>query len=518
MASSFSSYEIARSGMHVNHRGLFVTGHNISNVNTQGYVRQQLMIRDNISVNVGKFQVGIGASVEQTRQIRNQFLDNIYRDESQLLGYAEAQSKVIQDIQAIISEPFGSGLNQIMDQFFQSWHELSKEPESISTRAMVRQRAIVLVDSINHMAEQLDKIQEDLNTEIRLIIDDINDAASKISNLNMKIAGVEGTGDMANDLIDERNNLLDKLSKLVDIDIIEKNNGMVDITLGGVLLVNGTKTNQMVADYNGPQSNFLTAKWKKDNPEEQPVVQLKSGTLKGLIEARGDVLGFKGSIENGSLPKEVDDVDYDSTTDLYTFDPDASSAPKGLIPNLRRGLNILVNILARKVNQIHSQGVGLDGSTGNSFFTKKDESLAFEIGNIQINPDFNGDEGLNKIAAAQTGALPGDNLIAQQIVDLRRNNHLFRMKNLVLNIDDYYNSLITWVGSVGQESERIFQNQYLLVSQIQNKKEAISGVSMDEEMTNMIKYQHAYNASARLINVVDEMIDQIINRMGIAGR
>ncbi|NLY42402.1 MAG: flagellar hook-associated protein FlgK [Clostridiaceae bacterium] len=518
MGSSFASYEIARSGLYVSQRGLFITGHNISNVNTPGYVRQHLVTSESRPIALGSFQIGIGVSVDQTRQIRNQFLDILYRDESHLLGYAEAQSAVIEDVQAILGEPFSMGLGNAIDQFFQSWHELSKEPDSLAVRALVRERATVLVNMINHIGAQLDKLQEDMNAEIKLTIDMINDIAFKISELNVKIAGVDGTGDIPNDWLDERNNLLDELSKLVDIDVIEKSNGMVDVSVGGVLLVNGSKTTEMVADYNGPQSRFVTAKWKKDNPDEQPLVKLESGTLKGLLDARGNVQGFRGSIENGSLPREVDDVDHDIATDLYVFDPDADDAPKGIIPNLRRGLNILVNVLARKVNQIHSQGSGLDGSTDNLFFTKIDDSLAFEIGNIQINPVFNGDEGLNKIAAARIGGSAGDNTIAQQIIDLRRNNSLFRTKNLLLNMDGYYNALITWIGSVGQESERIVQNQTILMTQIQNKKEAISGVSMDEEMTNIMKYQHAYNASARMINLLDEMIDQIINRMGVVGR
>jgi flagellar hook-associated protein 1 FlgK len=508
MGSTFSSYEIARSGMYVSQRGLFTTGHNISNVNTPGYVRQQSIIAEYNPMKSGNFQVGIGAYIQQTRQIRDQFLDNMYRDESQLLGYSEAKNKIIEEVQTVFGEPSDMGLNAVIDQFFQSWQELSKDPESLTVRAMVRQRGVAFTNAVNHIAAQLDKLQQDINNEIKIKIGEINSIAQQIAQLNVQIAQNEATGDKANDLRDQRNLLLDDLSKLVNTDITERPNGMVYIAIGGTYLVHGEKTEKIKADFNSPNSYFLTAKWEKTDK----TVDVASGTLKGLIEVRGDVAGFKGSVENGSVAEGMD-ADSDAALDSYKFDP----ATKNLIPEIRKGLNILVNLMVRKINEIHKNGVGIDGSTGIDFFSKIDDTLPFEIGNIQVNPVLDGDDGLNKIAAAATAGLPGDNTVAQQVVDLRRKEFL-RTGNLTVNIDDFYNSIITWIGTTGQETARAVENQNKLVNEIQNRKEALSGVSMDEEMINMMKYQHAYNASARVINVIDQMIDQIVNRMGIVGR
>ncbi|MDK2799519.1 MAG: flagellar hook-associated protein 1 [Clostridiales bacterium] len=514
MGSTFSSYEIARSGMYVSQRGLFVTGHNISNVNTPGFVRQQAMIADQTPMGFGKFQVGLGADIQQTRQIRDQFLDVMYRNESEQLGYWEAKNKMIEEIQTIIGEPSDLGLNKVIDQFFQGWHELSKDPGSLTTRALVRQRGIAFVETVNHIGTQLDKLQEDLNTEIGFKINEINAIAARIAKLNVDIMKNESAGDQANDLRDERNLLFDDLSKLINVDITEKPNGIANVAIGGIYLVNGGETAKIKADFNRPNSYFVTAYWEDTNQ----LVQVRNGMLKGLIDARGDVAGYKGSIENGSPDESgLGLADDASNNDAFKFDPSANHAPKGIIPNLRRGLNILVNLVARKINEIHSAGVGIDGSTGVDFFTRPDSTRPFEMGNITINDAFNGDDGLNKIAASATGILPGDNANAQKIVDFR-SEAFFTAKNVKVGVDDFYNAIITWVGSTGQEAARVAENQHKLVAQIQNKKEAISGVSMDEEMTNMMKYQHAYNASARVINSIDEMIDQIINRMGIVGR
>ncbi|WHH61520.1 flagellar hook-associated protein FlgK [Petroclostridium sp. X23] len=504
MGSSFSSYDIARSGMYVSQRSLNTVGHNISNVNTEGYVRQQTIMSEYNPASYGKFQVGLGVDVQQTRQIRDQFLDNMYRDESKVLGYWESKNKTIEDVEAIFGDLSGEGLQQVIDQFFQGWQELTKDPDSLTVRATVRQRAIAFTDAVNHIGAQLDKLQEDLNTEIKFKIEEINDTAKQITKLNKKIIENEGTRDVANDYRDERNLLLDKLSKLANVDITERNNGMVYVSIGGVYLVNGEKTETIKADYNKDNSMFVTAKWEKSDK----IVQLTSGTLFGLIEARGDVAGYKGSVENGSVI-ETDDVDADAASDTYKFDPASNS----LIPEIRRGLNTMVSLMARKINEIHNSGVGIDGSTGVDFFTKMDDSLSFEMGNIQVNPEFND---LDLIASSATGE-KGDNTIAQKIVEFRR-DELYRTTNLTVGIDDFYRSIITWIGTTGQEAARVTENQNVLVSQIQNKKESISGVSMDEEVTNMMKFQHAYNASSRVMNTIDAMIDQIINRMGIVGR
>ena len=493
--SSFSGYEIARSGMYVSQRGLYVTGHNMANVNTPGYVRQQAMIADYTPTQLGQVgQVGLGADIQQIRQIRDQFLDNMFRNESELLGYAQARKKMVEEVQTILSEPSDRGLNKVMDQFFESWHELAKDPGSLTVRAMVRQRGIAFVDTVNHIGRQLDTLQRELNTEIQMKISEVNQISSQIADLNTKIMRHESSKDQANDFRDQRNLLLDDLSKLISVDIYERPNGMVDVSIEGIHLVSRDNTEKMFADYNRPNSHFMSPKWEKTDD----FVMLKGGTLQGLIEARGDVAGYQGSVENAQE---------------FVFDPSS----KDIIPELRRGLNMLVNLVTRKVNELHRQGVGIDGSTNIDFFTKTDNTVPFEMGNIRVNDALNDDDGLNKIAAAATNQVPGDNLVAQGIVELRRERFL-KAGNLNVTTDDFYNAVITWLATTGQEAGRIEENQQMLVSQIQNKKEAISGVSMDEEMTHMMRFQHAYNASARVISTIDEMIDRIVNQMGIVGR
>lgn len=234
MGVSFASYEIARSGLMVNERGLYVTGHNIANVNTPGYVRQQAMIKngpvETVLTRAGLVQLGLGADIQEIRQIRHTFLDNIYRQENTTLGYWETRQKTYVDLQAIMAEPMESGLQNVLNRFWDAWQELAKEPDSLTVRALVRQRSEALVQQINHMGAQLDRLQNDLNTEIIVRIDEINEITREIAKLNVTILKNEVSGDTASDYRDRRNTLIDRLTKLIKVDVLEMQDGQVDIT------------------------------------------------------------------------------------------------------------------------------------------------------------------------------------------------------------------------------------------------------------------------------------------------
>lgn len=641
MGGSFGSFEIARSGLFVNERGLYVTGHNISNVNTPGYVRQQAMIttgpyQSNPAKN-GTFQFGLGADIEQIRQIRHTFLDNIYRQENTTLGYWETRSKTFQDIQAILGEPMGVGLQGVMNQFWDSWQELSKEPDSLTVRALVRQRGQALVQHINHLGTQLDKLQSDLNSEIRVRIDEVNQITAQIAKLNTAIANVEFSGDTANDYRDQRNTLVDRLTKLANVEVMEMQDGQLDITLGGYFLVSKALHNNLVAEESKAGSLYYVPKLEGTNIE----VPLKSGILKGLLESRGEVSGAKGSYENGTPNTKADvtividtnsgspvnaayvtqyidelkkrglDVNVSTVSVAATDFNDVATAVNGItglradankyvivftdkdttaadpgvgslinslkakgmelsavttsaaggwgtisentegkyydiassdysllmnaiagdttsdvnrgiseihqsnniISDIKMRLNALINIMAREVNYLHSSGKTLVNGQGQDFFTAINDSYPLEMGNIKLNDNL---RDLNNLVASASGT-SGDNTLALAIGNLR-NSPVLRDVTGVLSIDDYYQSIILNVGSNGNDAIRITQNQQQLVHSADAFRLSIMGVSMDEEMTNMMKYKFAYDASSRVINILDDMIETVITRMGLSGR
>ncbi|MDP4093189.1 MAG: flagellar hook-associated protein FlgK [Bacillota bacterium] len=674
MSVSFGSYEIARSGLFVNERGLYVTGQNISNVNTPGYVRQQAMITTaqykNEPTKTGLVQYGLGADIQEIRQIRNSFLDNIYRQENTTLGYWQARDKTFQDVQAVIAEPMNSGLQDSMNQFWDSWQELSKEPDSLTIRSLVQQRGAALVNQINHMGAQFDQMQTDLNSEIGVRIDQINNITKKIADLNVTILKNEVSGDSANDYRDQRNALIDQLTGMVDANVNEMQDGQVDVTLGGYFLVQKGVSTDLYAGKTTASGQFSVPMLSGTNIE----VPIHNGELKGLLEARGEVLGTKGSMSNGSpydavdlvyaisndvtpaqkadiistaqtaynnfksigIPVNLGFVTYNGgsvsgtptyAADLATFTTGINAIPAGamgtngldalkaaegfsfgnndlkhvilvtsatdgtpmstatnsvnsiisdfqskgiaasvigptggalqgqlgqiatstgssyfatgdatipnsvytemkddiynnvsnsqnILPDIKNQLNLLVNVMARELNSLHEGGVTLNGSTNVDFFVPINTAYPMEMGNIQINPNILSDP--NYIAASGTSS-KGDNTVALAIANMR-GAQLIGKTGSTVSIDDFYRSIISYVGNNGNDAMTISQNQQKLVSSADSSRQAITGVSMDEEMSTMMKYKFAYDAASRVMNVIDTMLDSVISRTGLAGR
>lgn len=689
MGVSFASIEIARSGLYVNDRGLSVTGHNISNVNTPGYVRQQLVLKDSHYQRENGYELGLGADVQKIRQIRHSFLDNVYRMESESLGYWETREKTFTDIQAIMGEPMNEGLQTVMNQYWDSWHELSKNPESLTTRALVRQRGESLVHYMNHLGNQFDKLQSDLDSEIRIKVSEINGITKNVADLNVKILSIETAGDSANDLRDQRNLLLDRVSKLADCVINETQDGQVDITIGGYFLVNRGVSERLKTVENQPGSMFSAVALEKTGT----IVPIKNGVIKGLMESRGEVAGTIGSFGNGAPNDKIDLVFAFNTDDsparrdeLYdkidsivrdytnrgigvrlgyvTFDSTGMTTPttfedvalnsngvyvpdveafkdhigntllgtgisfnnttttgvaapalqdaeiaadavdtltdwrnvsrqfivysnnsidttgmntlgtqfknnrintviisdisnkmalKGftdasggrfidnassdstvidsvsegirnsiygntidsndIVSNLKNKMNLLVNTLTREINSLHRSGFTLDGANGVDFFVPINPYYPMQMGNIMINPKLSD---LKNIVTSINGSV-GDNTVAANIYSLRHKAMLGNTSN-IQNMDDFYRSIIGDIGNGGSEAHTASIGQTTLVNSADSARQSITSVSMDEEMTNMMKYQFAYNAAARVLNVFDEMFDSIVNRLGLVGR
>ncbi|HHV96043.1 MAG TPA: flagellar hook-associated protein FlgK [Clostridiaceae bacterium] len=473
MASGLGSYNIAISGLYVNERALDVTGHNISNVNTPGYVRQQAMIKNApyINVSTGSYQIqqmGLGADLQQIRQIRNSFLDAMYRKENMTLGYWEARYKGVQEIESILADPMGEGLQDVLNDFWDAWQELSKEPESLTVRAIVRQRSQNLVHTINHIGSQLDKLIEDLNTEISVRLAEVNSITAQIAELNVKISSEELAGGTANDYRDQRNLLADRLTKLVNAEVSETEDKHMYITIEGFAIVkpNGNVELHLETEQNGTSHKITIGK----NGVEAP---LNNGYIKGLIDTI----------------KEIEDV--------------------------KEMLNKLVSTMAEEVNKLHRSGktAGEPPADGQDFFVSAHSGQPITISNIKLNDNL---KDLNNIVSSAGGG-SGDNTIALAISGLR-NKPIISDKVGTLSIDEYYETVILAVGHSGKEAFNILDGQTKLVQSIDNNRQSLSGVSLDEEMANMMKYRFAYEASSRAFNAIDNMIETIINRMGIVGR
>ncbi|MHB8172566.1 MAG: flagellar hook-associated protein FlgK, partial [Thermincolia bacterium] len=387
------------------------------------------------------------------------------RNEAKSTGFWEAKQDALRKLEVIVNEPSNAGLRSVMDQFWAGLQELSKNPESAAVRKVVRQRGISLAETFNHMNKQLKELAMDTDTNIRIKVDEINNISSQIAKLNDQIIQIENTGDKANDLRDKRDLLIDQFSKIVNISTVEEKNGGTTVTISGRVLVEGKNAYALQA-VSVPPSGYADVRWAADNTS----VIVKSGTMRGLLNVR-----------DNTVPAYIGYVDT------------------------------LANTLVTDINFLHAAGRIYNGAppagVGFNFFNPTGTTA----GSIAVDSLIIANE--NNIAAATLNSTPGD---GSNALAMAQRKHAPLIAGVTM--DDFFRSIIGQLGVEAQEATRMVENQGILTAELENRRQALSGVSLDEEMTNMIRFQHGYNAAARLVTTMDEMIDTIINRLGLVGR
>lgn len=478
---TFFGIEIGRRGIMAQQRALETTGHNVANANTKGYSRQEVVLATTSPYSypgMGAGQRGTGVQAQEVRRIREEFLDFQYRNEVKALGRWEVRQNTVEKLEAIFNEPSDQGLSKLMDRFFDAWQNVARYPDTEGARSALRQEGMALADAFKHLADQINDLKADIYSSIEVKVNEINSLARQIRDLNAQIVKAESGNMAANDLRDRRDLLLDQLAEVVPIQVEEDRFGAVSIVVRDHTLLSGHKVNELSV-------NLVTGQVVWLDGVEYRSGSRPYGTLEGLLEA----------------------VYEDST---YTN--------PGLIQGYELRLDALANSIMHEVNSMHTSGLGLNGETGIDFF------VGSGAGGVAVNEELKGKDGLNKIAAAikledydddnPTAPPPGDGSNALLIAQLRHKEAV----NGTATFGDYYNALVAELGVQGQEAERMVENQTVLTSEIDNRRLAVSGVSLDEEMVNMIRFQQAYNASARVITAVDEMLEVLISRTGLVGR
>ena len=495
MGSTFGGYSIAVSGMRVNQAALTVTSHNIANVDTTGYSRQTIALTETVNDPAGSSAAGTGATVAEVKRARSQLLDNTYRQQNTEVEYWSSKSGTLDYLQEILDEfaisdasdddTSADGLQQTIQNFFDSWDNLASDPSSVSTRQSVVENAASLLDTLSQIDEQLQSLQADALTAAGDIVDEINNIASQVSALNLLIAKAEANSGEAGDLRDQRDDLLDQLSAYTNFSSQEASNGMVSVFIGGVALVSGTKANSLSISGDGSTANPVQVTWTST----QTTAKITGGSLLACLE-EADQSGFAA----------IND------TDTYNFTATATSS----ISTLRQGLNDLITTIASKINSLHSAGTDLEGNTGLDFFVVVDASQPLSISNIQVNPEI--EANTNKLVAGTSGDA-GDNTVANAISSLL-SEKIFQYNGLSQDLTGFYQSIIAWVGTAGSNATNAYDVHSTLATQADNQRLSISSTSLDEEMSNMIKYQTAYSAASRVLSTIDNLIGGLIEELG----
>lgn len=521
--SGWSGFFTAVSGLYSSQKSLYTASHNIANVNTEGYSRQQVLSRTNSAFMLpGVGMLGMGNAVYDISRVRDSYLDFKVTNENAPLGEWEVKSQSLMEIESMFNEPSDSSFRRHMDDFFVSLEKLSINPSNSSNRSLVRQMAVALTKHLNETAQNLYDTQKNLNFAVRSKVKQINDYAEQISGLNNEIYKIEVDGKNANDLRDRRDLLVGKLSKIVNIQTDERE-GKFRVTIGGITLVNHVETSKLniiTADnkYN-PDERLAQVEWETGN---QPL-KLESGELKGLLEVR----------------------DGDGTGSSY----------RGVAFYIER-LDEFARKLVEKFNAVHYNGTGLNNSSNMLFFSFDQKNTAdfdselntatgtvlsavdftntasgtyndykdFIADNVRAdNISLSGDILSSLDNIAHIAAASGDNGVENnenvlKLIELRHDNFFFDDTTPQGTPDDFLKAILSNVAVDSQQAGRMSKNQNVIMSNIKRNQESISGVSLDEEMSNIVRFQHCYNASARIISTIDAIYDITINRLGLVGR
>jgi len=575
--SSISSLYIGVSGLNVSQAALNVTAHNLTNVDTEGYVRQQTVLTDSSYINIGdshisKMQKGLGANFATVKQVRDIFLDKSYRQEIGREGFYEAQSESVDEIEGLFGELEGESFQDTMDQLWVSLQELAKEPESVVARSSLIQTAVTFVERSENISNQLKEYQINLNTKIKDQVTRINEIGDEIKTLNLKIRQYESTGvEHANDLRDQRNLLLDELGGMVNITGKENTNGVVNVNVEGVPFVTEDTVFKIGTVAMSDTSEMLKPVWIAHgnvdvfNMDVVPSASNNTdiGTLKGLITARGSKqanytdIPIREKYETESL--------YNSAVRDYNniINPSIVMSTQAQYDQLIHGIVTMINDVLSpnkevtlpdgtkaKILDVENAPVGLDDNKtmGQALFNRKsmdrytmeygmqivkedgsfdtidawvynaedpkDNYSLFTLGEIEVNPEIMQNYALLPLSS-NTGSGDFDVKTAEELLSKWQSSFATLSPNTLTenNFSDYYTSFISEIANCGEQFNTISENQASMVDGINSQRAEVTGVSSDEELTNLIKYQHAYNASARYINVVSQMMEDIISKL-----
>ena len=546
--SLFGSLYIGVSGLQTSNNALNTTAHNMSNLDTIGYTRQQVAQGTRTYVTIAKSnktnwkQTGLGVNYTLTRQERDLILDKNYRRESGRMAFYDISASALEEIEYILGESnegheFAEALSGD-NGFWVAVQELSKDPTSSVKQNLFVTKGYEFITRAKAVYDSLKEYQNNLNKTVVADVNKINAYAKEIQALNEKIISVEAGVENANDLRDRRNYLLDELAKLGSITYSENGNGYVKVKFEGVDLVQGGAVNEMGL-YQDVKTGFYTPYWKMlatcDYNEEGEVVVTEEGiknakvfdlTAKISSQFNTDIGSLKSTLyargDHYATFQEINDINKDGVYEEGWYN---RNIEQSVVMNVEEEFDQLINAVVTKINDILKEAAEEAGEwpasdylrdeNGNPYqlFQKISEDGEWTTSNIIINSELRQNPSLLNFRLDEHSEDNGTmeklkNAFEEAIYKLNPN------VQTPVCFKDYYKNLVSQIANTGSVFRAVQANQTVAADALGGAREQIVGVSSDEELTNMIMYQNAYNASSRYINVVSEMLDHILSTLG----
>ncbi len=586
MANGFGSLWVGAGALQTSQNALNVTANNLTNVNSQGYVRQQVVFQDNyyrtISTTpaISDSQLGYGVSIGEVIHARDNFLDKAYRTESGRAAFYTASYDAVGEVETYLQESDGEEFKDAIKDLYVAFAEFAKDPADEVNQNLVLQKSSLFVSRSQAVYNGLKDYQTIINTKIRNNIDRINEIGESISDLNKKIQQIESAGvETAMSLRDERDELIDELAGLVNIEYKEQYNGIVKISVEGVEFLDEVNLHKIQCNED-LSTGFLTPYWPqlsdKKNEDYFNVFKMDNisaalntdiGAVKALLLARGDHIAnymdidglsekqYAGGVANSVMMNseaELDLLVHTLTTgindllspltslgDVYGAGTTATYVnDKGEIVPLGETVRIAdikncsvgsdgkippAELFSRvgcerykEVTATITDGAGNVKTETIYLYNEenpKDTSTCYTLKSLKINPDVVQEESL--IAhMTQTGEVAYDLSARLEKLWDEQNYSINPMDKTPCSFSDFYTKWIGELATTGSVYSTTSSSLKSTSEQIDASRQGVIGVSSDEELTNMIKYQNAYNAASRYINVVNEMIEHLITQLG----
>lgn len=475
---SFNSLYTVRSGLFAQRRALEIVGQNVANASTAGYTRQEVSMA---AAEPGHVIHSAGRGVNEANVVRyrDEFLDRQFRTRNGALGYHETFHSHISEVEGILGDLSEGGLRTALDQFFNAWDTLALRPADASGRIQVVTTAEEFLTQANSVFGQLVQQRASINDAISAKVQEVNSAAQQLADLNKAIVTGEAGHQPVNELQDRRDMLIDSLSKLAGVSVGRHADGTVSVHLGGLPLVD--------KEFAYPVDATLAQEADMD----------PSATIQ-------------------STRQFMWNLTWNGTTNQARFPGGEVGALLELrdkaIPDFMKYLDSLVRTVATEVNSLHTAGVVPPATPVDIFAPVGADWMA-----VGVNPAVKADPSV--ILAGYTAA-PGDGTRAKAIADLRNKAMLTGapVGSQTVTPGEYLRTISTAAGILVQQAGRRSDAAALQVQQADKQRQSVSGVSLDDEMTKMIQYQQAYNAAARVMTSIDEMLDVVVNRLGLVGR
>ncbi len=557
----FASLNMGVTGLTASQMALDITGQNITNANTEGYSRKRLSQASLARTDTAYGQVGMGVDVSHIERIREEFLDKQIQTQTSRQNYYSQMDHSLERVENIFTEPTDNALNKYMDDFWNAWQDLANNPADLSSREAVATSSQVMTDQFHAVWNELDAFQDSIDEDISAQVEGVNNLIREVKKLNDDIASVEmDDASRANDSRDKRTQLLKELSKLIPVSYVEEPDGRAIVTTKGNMLVGAQ-------DYNELELYRRTQKLDDGTIEAKVFVRYAGtkkeykpddGSLAALFETRDQVLpGLKDKLDTlaDTMISTINTVHYkgydlDGETGANFFDPSGTGA---------QGISLSAAILDSGKNIAAAQGGSVQSQGGaplpftvqaNQTINLRDPlqggdprfqnlmqgSLKIMAGTVQLQEgaakDYVVDPQNGLITFVNSAGYPagtpltaeflyndatfggvGDGRNALAIAKLKDAASMVpnSMGEFTQTSGEFYNAVVGNLGIARNEATSYTETHNYMLEQLNQQQDAVAGVSLDEEMANMIKFEHTYQASAKYISTVNDMMDVLVN-------